>query len=165
MSETANSPELSDDEARAAAEMAEVTSATRTMFSKIVRQLTLSYLAIAAIGAGGGYLLDGMRGVWGALLALAIAAFFMLTTVLVMYWTAARHVFLSGAATMGAWIVKMIVMLFVLFAVGGRDFYHPGVFLATLAAVIIISSVIEMRAIATARIPYVQPGLHRPRRG
>lgn len=163
MSENAKSPEQSEDEARAAAEMAEVTAATRTMFAKIVRALILSYLLIALLGAGGGYLLDGMRGVWGALLALGLAAFFMFTTVLVMYWTAARHVFLSGAATMGAWMVKMVVVLFVLFAVRDRDFYHPGVFLATLAAVIVVSSVIEMRAIAKARIPYVQPGLHRPR--
>ncbi|MDO5727919.1 MAG: hypothetical protein Q4Q03_08350 [Bowdeniella nasicola] len=151
-------------EANADAEMAEITAATRQMFSRIIRELVIATIIIAAVGAAGGGLIDGMRGVWGALLATAVAAFFIITTVVVMYVTAAQHVFLAGAATMAAWVVKMLLVFFVLIAVRGRDFYHPGIFLATLAAVIIASTAIEMRALHQARIPYVQPGIRRPRK-
>ncbi len=145
-------------------QLAEVNAASRTMFRVILRQLLLMFAVVAILGLPIGYLVAGSRGIGGVALALGLTALFILTTVAVMYLTVEQHVFVSSAAAMGSWLVKMGLVFVVMLLVRGMDFYDPAMFLVTLAVVIIASTVIEMRGVLKARIPYVTPGFRRPRK-
>lgn len=138
--------------------MDDTTRATRTMYQRIIRQLGVLLAALVVLGAAAGYLVAGAPGLWGALMAIAIAAFFMLTTVATMLATAAQPLPIASAAFVGGWLVKVLVLLGVLVAVRGRDFYHPLVFFVVLAVAIVGATVLEMRAVGRARVPNTGSG-------
>lgn len=127
--------------------------ATRRMFRAIMRQLLALLAALLVLGVAVGWLVAGTPGVWGALMAVAIAAFFLLPTVVVMLLTVDKPVAVTSAALVVAWFVKMLVLLGALAAVRGADLHHRGTFFVTLALAIVASSAIEMRAAAVARVP------------
>ena len=91
-------------------------------------------------------------------MAIGLAAFFMLTTVITMLVTAEKPLATATAGLAGGWLLKTLVLFGVLLAVRGRDFYHPGVFFVVLAAAIVGTTVVEMRAIARSRVPNVGTG-------
>jgi len=128
------------------------------MFHRILRQLGAVFAALLVLGAVGGYLADGMRGVIGAAMGLAVAAFFSGTTVVVMLLTAHRPLQVAQAAFVGTWIVKVILLFVVLLLVKDKDFYSPLWFFATLALALIATTAVEMRAAMTARVPTVNTG-------
>lgn len=135
----------------------ETSVATRRMLSAILTQLSLLLAALALGGLLVGWLVAGMAGVWGALLGVGIAAFFLVTTVVAARATADQPVHVTSAALVGAWIVKVIVLFVVLAIVRGRDFYTPGVLFVVVALAVIGSTVIEMREVARARVPTTGP--------
>ncbi|NCC95126.1 MAG: hypothetical protein EOM10_17975 [Opitutae bacterium] len=138
--------------------MDDTTGATRAMYQTIQRQLLVLLGVLLVLGLGAGYLIAGLGGVWGALMAVAIAGFFMLTTVAIMLATADKPLAIASAAFVAGWLVKVLVLFGILIAVRGRDFYHPAVFFAVLTVAIIGSTIIEMRAVATARVPNTGTG-------
>ncbi|WP_250506372.1 hypothetical protein [Bowdeniella massiliensis] len=142
--------------------------ATRTMFNKILRNLLIMLLIATVLALGIGAAVAGVAGLYGALLALGLAALFVLTTVIVMRATAAQPVYIASAAALGSWFVKVLIVFGVLLLVRDSDFYHRGVFVFTLIPLIIASSVIEMKGVAGARVLYVDPSVTpaepRPRR-
>jgi hypothetical protein len=138
--------------------MDDTTRATRTMYQTIVRQLLVLLGILLVLGVGAGYLIAGQGGVWGALMAVAIAGFFMLTTVAIMLATAGRPMAIASAAFVAGWLVKVLLLFGILIAVRGRDFYDPAVFFTVLTLAIIGSTIIEMRAVAGARVPNTGTG-------
>ncbi|MGM0385204.1 MAG: hypothetical protein ACQERF_04385 [Actinomycetota bacterium] len=138
--------------------MDDTTRATRTMYQTIVRHLLVLLGILLVLGTGTGYLVAGLPGFWGALMAVSIAGFFMFTTVAIMLATADQPLAIASAAFVGGWLVKVLVLFGILLAVRGRDFYHPAVFFAVLTVAIVGSTVLEMRAVAGARVPNTGTG-------
>ncbi|NLI18844.1 MAG: hypothetical protein GX427_08550 [Actinomycetales bacterium] len=138
--------------------MNETDAATRTMFRTILRHLLIMLAALLAFSVPAGWFVAGRPGMWGALMAVGIAAFFTLTTGALMLATADKPLAIASAAFVGGWLVKVLVLFGVLLAVRGADFYHRGTFFVVLAVAIVASTAIEMRAAAIARIPVVEPG-------
>jgi hypothetical protein len=143
--------------------MNETSRATRNMYEVILRNLTVLVLGLAIVGAGVGYLVAGLPGVWGALMAAGIAALFMIGTVAAMLVTADKPIEIASAAGVGGWLVKMIILFGVLLLVRDRDFYSPGVFFVVLVLALIGSFAIEATAVLKARVPNVEPAGSDPR--
>ena len=129
--------------------------ATRNMYALILRRLGILVAGLAVLGSVIGYLVAGTPGVWGALMGAAVAALFMVGTVVTMMLTADKPLPVATAAGVGGWIVKMVVLFVVLLLVRGRDFYSPGVFFVVLVLAILGSLGIEMAAVLRARVPTV----------
>jgi len=128
------------------------------MFRTVLRQMGV---LLAVLGVGScvvGYLAAGMPGLWGGVLGTGLAAFFLLTTAVVMLATADKPLHVASAALVGSWLAKVVVVFVVLLIVRDQDFYHPLVFFVTLALAILGSLAIEMSAALKARVPYVEPG-------
>jgi hypothetical protein len=133
----------------------ETSRATRNMYSVILRRLGVLVVALAVLGSVVGYLVAGTPGVWGALMGAAIAALFMVGTVVTMMLTADKPLPVATAAGVGGWLAKMILLFVVLLLVRDRDFYSPGVFFVVLVLAILGSLGIEMAAVLRARVPTV----------
>lgn len=131
--------------------------ALETLFAQIVRHMVIAFAVIAVLGCGIGYLVAGFHGLYGALLGLGITAFFMGTSALVMLLTAKAPIYIAQAAFIGAWILKMVIVLAVIFVVRGQGFYDPRVFFVVLAVSIVTATVIEMRAVIQSRVPTIEP--------
>lgn len=132
-------------------------SPLRTMFSTVLRRMAILLVVLAVGGCAIGYLAAGTPGLWGGLLGTGLAAFFLLTTAVVMLATADKPLHVASAALVGSWLAKVVVVFVVLLVVRGRDFYHPVVFFVTLTLAILGSVAIEMSAAMRARVPHVDP--------
>ena len=137
--------------------MTETERALESLFAKIVRQMVVTFAIIGVFGLGIGYLVAGKEGLFGALMGLGVTAFFMGTSAVVMLATTRAPIYIAQAAFIGAWIVKMILVLVLIALVRDREFYHPGVFFVVLAVSIIAATAIEMRAGMQARVPTIEP--------
>lgn len=128
------------------------------MFHRILRQLGVAFAAILVLGGVGGYLAEGSRGLIGAAMGLAIAAFFSGTTVVVMLATADRSLQTAQAAFVGTWIAKIILLFVALLLIKDKDFYNPLWFFVTLALALVATSIVEMRAALHSRVPAIDDG-------
>ena len=61
-----------------------------------------------------------------------------------------------GAAVLGSWLLKIVVLLVALIALDGRDFYSRGVFVVFLlgtAGFLVVEAIVVVRT----KVPYVEP--------
>ncbi|UNX53981.1 hypothetical protein MF406_13570 [Georgenia sp. TF02-10] len=137
--------------------MTETSRATRNMYQVMLRRLAVLVAVLAVGGAGVGYLVAGLPGVWGALMAAGIATLFMLGTVVTMMVTADKPLPIASAAGVGGWLVKMLVLFGLLLAVRGADFYDRGTFFVVLVLAVLGSLAIESAGVLRARVPTVEP--------
>lgn len=138
------------------------THAVLTLIRTVLRRLLLASAAIGVLGVLVGLLVGGLPGVWGALIAVAISVLFTGTTVATMYAVTGRGPELLQIALLGGWILKMGLLALLLLWLRTEDFYHLGVFLATLFVAVIVALVVEVGTVATARIPHVAPSSTEP---
>lgn len=131
------------------------TEAMLALFRTVQKRLLLLTAAVAAVGAGVGWLVAGLPGVWGALVAAALGLVFMIATVATLRLVAGRGPELLQIVIFGGWIVKMVLVVLVMIWLRDLDFYDPGVLFGTLAAVVLGGILVEIVSVATARIPYV----------
>ncbi|KAE8763094.1 hypothetical protein [Georgenia thermotolerans] len=155
---------MTDRPAAAPGPTPDTSGATRDMFRRILRQLTLLVVVLAVGGGVVGYLAAGQPGLWGALMGAGVAALFMVGTVATMLLTADKPLHVASAAGVGGWILKLILLLVLLALVRGKDFYSPGAFFVVLVLAIIGSFVIEARAVLHSRVPTFEPP-HPPSEG
>ncbi|MGP7959945.1 hypothetical protein ACTVCO_03910 [Sanguibacter sp. A247] len=127
----------------------------RSAFASVLRDLTVLVLGTVLVGSLLGSLIAGMPGLWGALLGAGVAAFFSLTTAIIMVRTADRPMHVMNAWIVGAWILKMGGLFALLVALRGRTFYEPRVFFVVLVVAIIGATALEMVQLQRARIPVV----------
>lgn len=146
-----------DDEADLAARRAEVTAATTSVFRTALRGMLLLVGAVAVLGCVVGGVLSGSAGVWGALLGAGVTLLFSGTTVLSMLTTTGTTPHTMAAVVLGGWIVKMAVLLGVLLALRSADFYDRDVFVVTLLVGAFGSALLDYRAVARGRVPYIVP--------
>lgn len=127
----------------------------RSAFASVLRGLTVLVVGTILVGSLIGILVAGMPGLWGALLGAGVAAFFSLTTAVIMVRTADRPMHVMNAWIVGAWILKMGGLFALLLALRGRTFYEPRVFFVVLVVAIFGATALEMVQLQRARIPAI----------
>lgn len=131
----------------------------------IQRRLLIGMGTVLTLGVLVGLLVDGVRGVLGALVAGLLGVVFMAATVASLRMLAGRAFELVQLVLLGGWIVKMVIVLLVMLWLRQQDFYNPVVFFGVLAVVVITAVGIETHAVASARLPYVEQTPAGPRAG
>jgi hypothetical protein len=130
----------------------------RAVFRTALRDMLLLLAALAVLGVGVGALGAGRPGVWGALLGVAMTLVFSGTTIVSMLVTARSSAATTGAAIMGTWLVKMIVLIGALVALRGLDFYDRSVLGIVLLVGVLGAVLLDYLAVRRGRVPYTEPG-------
>ncbi len=133
----------------------------RSVFQRALRDMLVLVAVLAVVGVGVGALVVGTPGVWGALLGVAVALLFSGTTVVSMIVTVGRPAATTAGVILGSWLVKMIVLVVILVLLQGREFYDRTTFVVVLLAGVLGSLVLDYRAVAAGRVPYVDPDARR----
>lgn len=121
-------------------------------------------LVVAVAGALIGWAAVGERGIFGAVLAAALAAIFLgLTAASILI---ANRVAKPGdigvffGIVLGGWLLKFILFFVVAFALRGAPWFDPVVFGATMIVVVVGTLVIDLVAVTRTRPPDI--GAHQP---
>lgn len=129
----------------------------RGALRRALRLFLVFVLVLAAVGTGLGWLVAGTPGVWGALAGVVVTLVVCGTTVATMLATADAPVSTTAAVVLGSWLAKMVVVVGVLVALGGRDVVDR----TTLGVVVLVgvlgSAYLDYLAVSAARVPYVIP--------
>jgi len=106
-------------------------------------------VVIAVAGAGIGYAVAGMNGLWSGLIGAILSALFMgLTAVSIMIGQRAQRK--TGDSTIffaiiaGVWLFKLIAFGVAIFALRGADFIQPAVFGVTIIVAVLASLVVDV---------------------
>lgn len=131
----------------------------REVFRRAFRDMLVLVGVLAVVGVGVGALVADppAAGVWAAVIAVAVTLVFSGSTVLAMLLTSRSSMAAASGALVGSWIVKMLVLIVVFAALRGADFYHRGVFVTVVLVGVLGSVLLDYRAVARARVPYVEP--------
>lgn len=127
------------------------------VFRRALRDMVLLVVAVTVLGVGIGALVAGMPGVWGALIGAGIALLFSGATTLSMLRTTNVAPGTMMAVIMGTWLGKLAVVIVVLAVLRGMDFYDRYVLAVVVAVAVIGSALLDYRAVARGRVPYVSP--------
>jgi hypothetical protein len=103
-----------------------------------------------------GYLLDGLPGVWGAVLGVGLSVLFFTATVALALATARLQPQLLGVTVLVAWLVKMIVLLAVLVVLDQQDFYSRAVFFGSLLICTVGYLGMEAMIVARTKVLYLE---------
>lgn len=138
-------------------------AAERAVLRTALRDGLILVGVLAVLGAVVGALVAGAPGVWGALVAAAVVAFFSGVTVWSMLFTVGKSPTTTGAVVMGSWLAKMIVLVVVLAVLTqtGTGWLTPavrGILFGVVALGTIGSALLDYRAVRNGRVPYVEPG-------
>ncbi|MET1043439.1 MAG: hypothetical protein ABWX59_04875 [Microbacteriaceae bacterium] len=117
-------------------------------------------LAIAVIGSIVGGIVAGGIGVLSALIGTAMAALFLGITagsILLASRATNSEVFnpVFFAIVMGAWLLKFIVFLVLIFLLKDQPFIDPVVLFITIVVAVIGSLAVDLLAVTRSRVPYV----------
>ena len=136
----------------------------RDVLRRALRDMLVLVGVLAVLGTVVGALVapTPSQGIWGALIGVAIALVFSGTTVLSMLWTANSSVTTTGAVILGAWLVKMLVLVVTFAVLRGMDFYDRGVLVAVVLLGVLGSVYLDYRAVSRGRVPYVSPAGQAP---
>lgn len=129
----------------------------RAVLHRILRGLLVATAVIGVVAVVVGLLVDGVTGLWGALLGVGVALAFCGTTALSMLVALHRPPSILAGIVLGSWLVKMILLIGLLAVIQDLTFYNRYVFVAVLFAVVLASLAIDVRAVLTARIPNAGP--------
>ncbi|HMO11116.1 MAG TPA: hypothetical protein PKB06_06355 [Actinotalea sp.] len=129
----------------------------RAVLRRALRNLLLLLAALTVLGVLVGWSTAGTAGVWGAVIGAAIALVFSGTTVLSHLRTADAPVTTTGAVILGAWLVKILLVVVVLAVLRGQDFYDRNVLVLVLVLGVRGSTYLDSLAVTKARVPYVEP--------
>ncbi|WP_421740485.1 hypothetical protein [Cellulomonas sp.] len=121
-----------------------------------LRDMLVLLGVLTVVGVGVGYLVDGMAGVWGALLGVGIALIFSGTTVVSVLKTVNSEPTMMMAVIMGAWLAKLIVVIIVMVILRQFDFYNPMVLFLVSVVGVIGSAVLDARAVQRGRVGYFE---------
>ncbi|GIG30246.1 hypothetical protein [Cellulomonas marina] len=125
------------------------------VFRLALRDVLVLLGVLAVVGLAVGWFAAGTAGVWGALLGVGLALVFSGTTIVSMLRTAHATPQAMAGVVMGAWLVKVVVVVAALAVLRGMDFYSRPVLAGVLAVGVIGSALLDYRAVQRARIPYV----------
>lgn len=132
-------------------------SAAVGAFRRALRDMLILNGVLLVVGVGVGFAVAGSKGVWGALIGVALAVIFSGTTVVSVLRTADSTPTQTGAVIMIAWFGKVIVVVAALAVLSRFDFYDRIVLGVVLLAGVLGSAYLDLRAVQRARIPYIEP--------
>jgi hypothetical protein len=130
------------------------TGASVAVLRQAQRDMLVLLGALTVVGVAVGYLVDGLAGVWGALLGVGIALIFSGTTVVSVLKTANSEPTMMMAVIMGAWLAKLVVVIVVMVILRQFDFYNPMVLFVVSVVGVIGSAVLDARAVQRGRVGY-----------
>lgn len=133
------------------------TQAVRAVLRRALRDMLVLVAVVAVGGSVVGWLLEGAPGVWGALIGAGVALVFSGTTVLSMLRTADAPAATTGIVVLGAWLLKMVLLVVLLAVLDGMTFYDREVLVVVVLVAVLGSVYMDYRAVATGRVPYVEP--------
>lgn len=123
---------------------------------RVLKVGALALLIAWPVAVAIGYLVDGLAGVWGALIGMGLAAVFFALTVAVALSTARMEVSALGAAVLGSWLIKMVLLIVVLALLRDADFYSRPMLFSTLLVGTIGALLLEAWVVNTTRVPYTE---------
>lgn len=125
------------------------------VLKKILRWGGLLALVIAVVGSVVGYLAAGWGGVAGALIGTAMAVVFLAITALSILIASRFGLAIFFGIVMGAWILKFIVFLVLVFLLKDQPWLQPTVMFVCLVVAVVGTLVVDVVVIARSRMPYV----------
>ena len=129
-----------------------------TPMRRVLRAGLIVSLVALPIAVVLGYVVAGAAGAWGAAIGMGIAVGFFAITVGVALGTAAMGPTTLGAAVLGSWLVKMILLIVILVLLRDADFYsRPVLFIALLLGTI-GALVLEALVVSRTQVPYTESG-------
>lgn len=134
----------------------------REPMSAVLRWGSWGALVALVLAAGVGWLVDGTAGMWGGILGIAIPVGFFSITVIVALLTVRVRPEVFGAANLGSWVLKLIVLIAVLAVLSGADFFNRTVFFVAFLVGTVGYLVAEAVIVVRTRVPYVEPQEDRP---
>ena len=129
--------------------------AAQGAFHRALRFLLWLVGGLAVVGGVVGFLVDGWGGLASAAVGVVLTLFFSGTTVLSVQRTAGQNPGRMVMVIMGAWMVKMLVVFVALAVMSRMDWVQPMVLGLVLAVGVVGSALLDYRAVAGARMPYV----------
>jgi hypothetical protein len=130
--------------------------ASVAVLRQALRDMLVLLGALTVVGVVVGYLVDGLAGVWGALLGVGIALIFSGTTVVSVLKTANSEPTMMMAVIMGAWLAKLVVVVIALVILRQFDFYNPMMLFLVSVVGVIGSAVLDARAVQRGRVGYFE---------
>ena len=129
----------------------------RVPMAAVLRWGSLGSLIAMVVAVVVGFLIAGMPGLWGALLGIAIPVTFFSITVIVALVTVRVRPEVFGAAILGSWLIKIVVLIAVLAVLSRADFYDRGIFFAAFVVGTVGYLVTEAIIVVRTRVPYIEP--------
>lgn len=129
----------------------------RAVLRRALRDMLVLVGVLAVVGIAVGALVAGTAGVWGAVIGVVVALVFSGTTVVSVMRTTQSSVTTTGAVILGAWLVKMIVLVALFAVLDDLTFYDRNVLVAVVLVGVLGSVLLDYRAVTRGRVPYVQP--------
>jgi len=99
----------------------------------------------------------GSQGLWGGILGIVIPVAFFSITVVVALVTLRVNPQVFGAAILGSWVVKIVLLIVVLAVLSGADFYSRTVFFIAFVIGTIGYLLTEAIIVIKTRVPYLEP--------
>lgn len=127
---------------------------TRVVLKRILMSTSVLALLVAVVGGIVGLLVAGPSGLISALIGAAMALVFSAVTVVSVRIASQRDPLFFFPIVMGAWLLKAVVFLAVIWVLQGRAFVNGPVLFFTLVAVVVGSLVIDVVVVAKSRTPY-----------
>jgi hypothetical protein len=132
----------------------------RIPMTAVLRWGSAGSLVALVLAAGIGWLVDGTAGLWGGVLGIAIPVGFFSITVIVALLTLHVRPEVFGAAILGSWVIKLILLIAVLAVLSGADFYNRTVFFIAFLVGTLGYLVAEAVIVVRTRVPYIEPHPH-----
>jgi hypothetical protein len=124
---------------------------------RTLRFAAVGALVLLMVAVPVGWAIAGTAGIWGAVLGVTVPVLFLGITAAVALLTARLAPSMLGLAVLGSWLLKIVVLLAVLIALDGRDFYARGVFFVAFLLGTAGFLVVEALVVTRTRVPYVEP--------
>ncbi|CAD6000414.1 hypothetical protein [Agreia sp. COWG] len=135
-------------------------ASARPIFVRILRLGGILALAIAVVGGVAGYIVDAERGLVSALIGTVMAIVFTGLTaasILIANRFSGREFFTAFffAIVMGAWIVKFVIFLVLVFLLRDQEWINPLVLFLCIIAGVLGSLIVDVLVVARTRLGYV----------
>ncbi len=131
--------------------------ALREPMRRVLRSGLLGFVLALPVATLIGFLVDGAAGAWGALLGLALPFAFFSVTAATALLTARIRPEVLGAAVLGSWLLKLILLIAVLVPLSNAWFYNRVVFFVSLLVGTVGFLVAEAAIVLRTKVPYVEP--------
>lgn len=122
---------------------------------KVVLGAALATLATLPFLVGGGAVVAGWAGVYGAVLGVLLTAGFFGVTVFAVAWARKAGIVGLAGVVLGTYTAKVVLLGVVLVSLGGTTVLHRPTFGVAVAVGVVVFLAAEVRLALGSRVPYV----------